>query len=140
MEQSPAAQSAAHLGAAVHHEVLQVAESHLSTVHRTRTRRGLGTRQTTEEGGGGGHTLSLSVTNILISHLDVYLAVASLLRRCGDVGKLLLIAGCGPPYPTRPYASSTTDLAIATVFICLNDQLEESPASNGISLSDQIRS
>ena len=35
VKQSPATQSAAHLGAAVHHEALQVAESDLSTAHLT---------------------------------------------------------------------------------------------------------
>ena len=35
VEQSPATQSAAHLGAAVHHEALQVAQSHLNATHLT---------------------------------------------------------------------------------------------------------
>ena len=35
VEQSPAAQSAAHLGAAVHHEALQVAQRHLRAAHLT---------------------------------------------------------------------------------------------------------
>ena len=35
VEQSSATQSAAHLGAAVHHEALQVAQRHLSAAHLT---------------------------------------------------------------------------------------------------------
>ena len=35
MEQSTTTQPVAHLGVAVHHESLQVAESHLSTAHLT---------------------------------------------------------------------------------------------------------
>ena len=76
--------------------------------------------------------MSLSETNIFISHVECHVYLAIAIACYVDVemwGNSLLIAGCGPPYPTRPYASSTTDLAIATVFICLNNQLEESPAS-----------
>ena len=70
--------------------------------------------------------MSLSETNIFISHVECHVYLAIAIYICGETP---VDAGCGPPYPTRPYASSTTDIAIDTVFICLNDQLEESPAS-----------
>ena len=59
MEQSTTAKSAAHLGVALHHESLQVAESHLSTTHLTLGEDSAGTglhgaQQTTEERGGVG--------------------------------------------------------------------------------------